>query len=137
MQPICRAPEPRSFQVSPDGEVKPFASIDATQLPGACPGGVGLTTALVALRSGWVIVGSLPTQDGTAATADSGCLLVLDSSGIARETIFGDGINGPWDMTALDRGNEVKLFVTNVLTARWQGRRSRRRGHCIATRSED
>ena len=30
-----------------------------------CPGGVGLTTALAVLKSGWVIVGSAPSTDGT------------------------------------------------------------------------
>ena len=103
-------------QVSPgDGSTKLFAQIDASTLPGACPGGVGLTTALVVLRSGWVIVGSLPTTDGTAATAAAGCLLVLDSSGKVVETFSGAPINGPWDMTALDMGTTASLFVTNVL----------------------
>ena len=83
-------------QVSPgDGSTKLFAQIDATTLPGACPGGVGLTTALVVLKSGWVIVGSLPTTDGMAATAGAGCLLVLNSSGQVVETFSGGGINGP------------------------------------------
>jgi hypothetical protein len=103
-------------QVSPgDGSTKLFAQIDASKLPGACPGGVGLTTALVVLRSGWVIVGSLPTTDGTARTAQAGCLIVLNSSGKVAETISGGDINGPWDMTALDRGTTAVLFVTNVL----------------------
>jgi len=102
-------------QVSPRGAVSTFARIDPAHLPGACPGGVGLTTALVVLRSGWVIVGSLPTADGTAATAQAGCLLVLDDHGAVRETIAGHGINGPWDMTALDHGSFAELFVTNVL----------------------
>jgi hypothetical protein len=102
-------------QITPSGTVRLFARLDAGHLPGACPGGVGLTTALVALRSGWVIVGSLPTQDGNAATAKAGCLIVLDSHGVPRETISGHGINGPWDMTARDRGDEAQLFVTNVL----------------------
>ena len=48
-------------QVSPGGTVSQFAGITDS----ACPGGVGLTTALVVLRSGWVIVGSLPTQNGS------------------------------------------------------------------------
>ena len=60
-------------EISRSGELKIFATIDAGGLPGPCPGGVGLTTALVALRSGFVIVGSLPTSDGTAATAQAGC----------------------------------------------------------------
>jgi sugar lactone lactonase YvrE len=102
-------------QVTPKGRVSTFATIDPAKLPGPCPGGVGLTTALVVLRSGWVIVGSLPTSDGTSATAKAGCLIVLDSWGKVRETLAGNGINGPWDMTADDRGGSVQLFVTNVL----------------------
>jgi len=102
-------------QITPDGVVSLFAQIDAHKLPGPCPGGVGLTTALWVLRSGWVIVGSLPTTDGTSATARAGCLLVLDSKGNVVETFFGSLINGPWDMTALDAGSSADLFVTNVL----------------------
>ena len=103
-------------QVSPgDGTAKLLAQIDANNLPGACPGGVGLTTALVVLRAGWVIVGSLPTTDGIADTIGAGCLLVLNSVGEVVETISGGDINGPWDMTALDMGTSAVLFVTNVL----------------------
>jgi len=107
-------------QISPSGAASQFAQIDPNTLPGSCPGGVGLTTALAVLRSGWVIVGSLPTTDGTSATAQAGCLLVLDSSGNVVETIYGTLINGPWDMTALDQSNgsgggKATLFVTNVL----------------------
>jgi hypothetical protein len=108
------------MQISPGGAVSQFAQIDARNLPGTCTGGVGLTTALVVLRSGWVIVGSLPTSDGTAATAQAGCLLVLDSKGSVAETIYGTLINGPWDMAVFDRstpngGGAAALFVTNVL----------------------
>jgi len=102
-------------QVSPGGNPTLFAQIDAKSLPGACPGGVGLTTALVALRSGFVVVGSLPTADGTSATAQAGCLIVLNSNGQVVSTISGNGINGPWDMTAMDMGTSAWLFVTNVL----------------------
>ena len=102
-------------EVSPSGVVTQFAQINPATLPGACPGGVGLTTALSVLSSGCVIVGSLPTADGTSATAQAGCLIVLDSNGNVRETFAGHGINGPWDMTALDAGSLAELFVTNVL----------------------
>ncbi|HXY92914.1 MAG TPA: hypothetical protein VEP49_10585 [Acidimicrobiia bacterium] len=102
-------------QVTPGGQMSPFAQIG--NLGSSCPGGVGLTTALVALRNGWVIVGSLPTQqvEGNTVISGSGCLIVLDSQGNVRETITGHGINGPWDMTALDQGGITELFVTNVL----------------------
>jgi hypothetical protein len=102
-------------QITPEGVVSLFAQIDATTLPGPCPGGVGLTTALAALRSGWVIVGSVPTTDGTSATVQAGCLLVLNSSGSVVETFYGSLINGPWDMAALDGGSSANLFVSNVL----------------------
>jgi hypothetical protein len=65
------------------------------------------------LRSGWVIVGSLPTRNGSIS--GPGCLIVLDSHGTVRETFAGHGINGPWDMAAVDYGNSAVLFVTNVL----------------------
>ncbi|MGX1547390.1 hypothetical protein [Streptomyces adustus] len=102
-------------QVSPRGRATLFARIDPAHLPGPCPGGVGLTTALSILPGGWVVVGSLPTADGTSDTAQAGCLLVLDSRGKVRETLAGGGINGPWDMTATSHGDRTDLFVTNVL----------------------
>jgi hypothetical protein len=102
-------------QISPAGVPTLFSQIAAASLPGSCPGGVGLTTALVALRSGFVIVGSLPTTDGSSATAQAGCLIILNSSGSAVATLSGNGINGPWDMTAVDMDTTAILFVTNVL----------------------
>jgi hypothetical protein len=98
-------------QVTPGGQVSLFAQINP-RLAG-CPGGVGLTTALTVLRSGWVIVGSLPTING--AVSGSGCLIVLDQWGQVRETFAGHGINGPWDLASLDLGHQAVLFVTNVL----------------------
>jgi len=109
-------------QISPTGNFSLFAQINPDNLPGPCPGGVGLTTALVVLRSGWVIVGSLPTKDGMSDTAQAGCLIVLDSNGNVVETITDPQINGPWDMNVFDRTGEkgnhdsdALLFVTNVL----------------------
>jgi hypothetical protein len=101
--------------IAPNGATRLFAQINPNSLPGPCPGGVGLTTALEVLQTGWVIVGSLPTTDGTAATAQAGCLLVLDSNGNVAETFYGNLINGPWDSTVLDKGGHASLFVTNVL----------------------
>ena len=102
-------------QVSPGGSVSTFARISAKHLPRACPGGIGLTTALSILRGGWVVVGSLPTTNGMSPTAKAGCLLVLDRWGHVRETLSGHGINGPWDMTAISNRHSAQLFVTNVL----------------------
>ena len=102
-------------QVSPEGTVTLFAQIDPANLGDRCPGGVGLTTALVVLKRGWVIVGSLPAAGGDTANASAGCLIVLNSVGQVVETFMGNGINGPWDMTALDGEDQALLFVTNVL----------------------
>jgi DNA-binding beta-propeller fold protein YncE len=100
-------------QIAPNGAFSLFAQIDAKKV--ACPGGIGLTTALVALRSGFVVVGSLPTTNGMSATAREGCLIVLNSWGNVVKTFSGHHINGPWDMTAVDDGSLAALFVTNVL----------------------
>ncbi len=97
------------------GKAHLFAQIDPAQLPGPCPGGVGLTTALAALPTGYVVVGSLPTSDGMSGTAQAGCLLVLNSAGRVIETIAGGPIDGPWDMTSVTTGPITTLFVTNVL----------------------
>ena len=99
-------------QISPSGAFSLFAQIDPDHV--FCPGGVGLTTALVALRSGFVIVGSLPT-DMNGNISGPGCLIVLNAHGHVVETITGHHLNGPWDMTAVDDGSLVTLFVTNVL----------------------
>jgi hypothetical protein len=102
-------------QMTPTGSLSLFAQINPTSLPGACPGGVGLTTALAVLPDGYVVVGSLPTSNGMAATAQAGCLIVLDKNGNVVETISGPPINGPWDMTSVNEGPDATLFVTNVL----------------------
>jgi predicted lipoprotein with Yx(FWY)xxD motif/sugar lactone lactonase YvrE len=102
-------------QVSTAGKVSLFAKIDAKSLPGSCPGGVGLTTALNVLPGGYVVVGSLPTTNGKSATAKYGCLIVLDSEGKAVETIAGKNIQGPWDSTAESVGSKTTLFVSNAL----------------------
>jgi len=103
-------------EISPGGHRTVFAHITKAKLPGPCPGGIGLTTALDILPGGWVVVGSTPSTNGMAATAKAGCLIVLDNQGRVRETISGHGINGPWDMTALSFGEGfAELFVANVL----------------------
>lgn len=80
-----------------------------------CPGGIGLTTAMTMLTSGWVIVGSLPSQDGTTATKGQGCLIVLNSEGKIVDALTSPNINGPWgNMAVIDHGTEATLFVSNT-----------------------
>ena len=92
-----------------------FAQINASNLPGPCPGGVGLTTALTVLRGGFVVVGSLPVTDQGMGVVEPGCLIVLNSYGEPVETWSGTKINGPWDLTSVQLGGVAELFVTNVL----------------------
>src|SRR5580658_8013604 len=40
--------------------------------------GLGLTTALGVLQGGFVLVGNVPTTDGTSATVQQGSLLIID-----------------------------------------------------------
>jgi hypothetical protein len=88
-----------------------FASLPQ-HLP-QCPGGVGLGTAMAVLKSGWVIVGSTPSTDGTTRTKGAGCLLVLDASGQLATAWSGPNINDPWgNMAVIDNGATATLFVS-------------------------
>ncbi len=102
-------------QISPAGKLSVFAHITAHSLPGACPGGVGLTGALGVLPRGYVVVGSLPTTNGQSATAKYGCLIVLNSAGHPVETITGPDVEGPWGMATVTKGTTTTLFVSNTL----------------------
>jgi hypothetical protein len=88
-----------------------FAKV-AQQLP-QCPGGVGLTTAMAVLKSGWVIVGSTPSTDGTTRTRGDGCLLVFNADGQLVTAWSGPKISGPWgNMAVVDGGTTATLFVS-------------------------
>jgi sugar lactone lactonase YvrE len=99
--------------VHPDGSTTVFADFSAAK--SQCPGGVGLTTAMVGLKTGWVIVGSLPSTDGTTNTAGQGCLLVISPTGTLAETLTGSYLDGPWDAAVADDGDTASLFVANTL----------------------
>jgi hypothetical protein len=78
-----------------------------------CPGGVGLSTAMTMLKSGWIIVGSTPSTDGTTKTKGDGCLLVLDPNGKLVATWAGPTINDPWgNMAVVDNGATATLFIS-------------------------
>jgi hypothetical protein len=94
------------------GAVSTFFTLPTTTPAGGV--GYGLSTALAILRRGFVIVGSVPSTDGTTATSNAGGLLVLDSMGNLLSTITDSTINGPWDMTVVDRGTTATTYVSNV-----------------------
>jgi hypothetical protein len=76
----------------------------------------GLSTALGVLRGGFVLVGNVPTTDGTAATIGKGALQILDRHGKLVQT-WTDPVllDGPWDLTLDDHGSYAHVFVSNVL----------------------
>jgi DNA-binding beta-propeller fold protein YncE len=76
----------------------------------------GLSTALGVLRGGFVIVGNVPTTDGTVATIGQGALQVIDSHGQWMQT-WSDPhfLDGPWDLALDDHGDHAHIFVSNVL----------------------
>lgn len=93
------------------GKMSVFAQLP--QHLAQCPGGIGLTTAMTMLKSGWVIVGSTPSADGTTKTKGDGCLLVLDPQGQVVSVWSGPTINGPWgNMAVVDEGERATLFVS-------------------------
>ncbi len=104
-------------EVSPGGQTKLFANVSALPAGHACPGGVGLTTALAILPGGWVVVGSLPTTAGGALPGldPAGCLIVLNDRGAVAETITNNDIVGPWDLTVKADASTAEVFVSNAL----------------------
>jgi hypothetical protein len=104
-------------EVSPGGPTRLFANVSALPAGQACPGGVGLTTALAILPGGWVVVGSLPTTAGGALPGldPAGCLIVLNDQGTVAETITNSDIVGPWDLTVKADATTAEVFVSNAL----------------------
>jgi hypothetical protein len=96
-------------RVTPGGKSTLFARTAA---------GTGLTTALGVLSNRFILVGNLPSTDGTAATATAGSILLLDRFGNTLST-FSDPtlVNGPWDLTVVNHGTKAaSIYLANVLS---------------------
>jgi DNA-binding beta-propeller fold protein YncE len=88
--------------------------------------GLGLTTALGVLKGGFVLVGNLPSTDGSGmCNAESGPnqnvgqggLLVIDKDGNLIEQLTDPSLlNGPWDLAVRDDGEHARVFVANALS---------------------
>jgi hypothetical protein len=100
-------------RVSSSGQ--PFVFFAGPPHPGGSTG-LGLSTALAILQGGFVIVGNVPSTDGTSKTVMPGSLLVINNQGHLVSTISGPLISGPWDMTVIDEGNQAIAFVSMVLS---------------------
>jgi hypothetical protein len=80
-------------------------------------GGLGLTTALGVLKKGFVLVGTLPTTDGTAATIKLGSLLILNNKGQLVATIADtQTLDSPWYLFIVDNGKKATVYVSNVVS---------------------
>ena len=78
--------------------------------------GLGLTTALGVLRRGFVLVGNLPTTDGTSNTVQQDSLLILNSAGAMVSSLSDASLlDGAWDLAIHDDGSRPQVFVSNVL----------------------
>jgi hypothetical protein len=108
------------IKLTPNGVVAP--TVPAGQAPGNAvtffagrqP---GLTLALGVLRGGFVIVGNVPTKDGTSATISDGKLQVADKNGKLVGTFTDHAFfDSPWGLTVNDQGNMAQIFVANVLS---------------------
>lgn len=100
------------IQLTPTGTLAPPGNA-ITFFTSSLP---GLSTALGVLRGGFVIVGNVPTSDGTINTIGQGALQVIDRNGKWLQTwtdpVF---LDGPWDLALDDDGPLAHIFVSNVL----------------------
>jgi hypothetical protein len=78
--------------------------------------GLGLTTALGVLTKGLVLVGNVPTKDGTSATIQTGSILVINSKGQLVTTITDPTLDSPWDLVIQEKGSKATVFVSNVIS---------------------
>jgi hypothetical protein len=81
------------------------------------PAGSGLSTGLAVLKAGFVLVGNMPTTDGTSNTVKPGSLIAINPQGQVVWTYANkQEINGPWDFTVFDQGSRATVFISNVLS---------------------
>jgi len=77
----------------------------------------GLSEALGVLRSGFVIVGNVPTTDGTFNTIGAGSIQIINRFGNVVATLSDPRLlDGPWASAVNDQGSTAQLFVSNVLS---------------------
>jgi hypothetical protein len=80
----------------------------------------GLTAAIGVLSDGVVLIGNLPTADGTPATVQPGSLTLVYNGSSFGTIGTSASVNGPWGMAVHDVGNGVtgtaKVFISNILS---------------------
>jgi uncharacterized protein (TIGR03118 family) len=94
-------------QITPNGQQSVFFQGPST--------GIGLTTALGVLKSGFVIVGNVPTDSN--GNAQNGSLMIIDRNGNLVDNLTDSALlQGPWDLAVNDDGRTAQIFVSNVLS---------------------
>jgi hypothetical protein len=87
----------------------------------------GFSTALGVLKRGFVLVGNLPSTDGSGTCTESdagveenvgqGALLVIDRHGrLVKKLRNRELLDGPWDLTVEDDFFHARVFVSNALS---------------------
>lgn len=86
----------------------------------------GFSTALGVLRKGFVIVGQVPSTNGSGTctagprgqeeNVGQGSLLVINKRGELTEVLTSAALlDGPWDLTVDDFGSTAQIFVSDAL----------------------
>ena len=65
------------------------------------------TGALAVLRSGFVLVGNVPAPDGKTVVPPGSLLVINPQGGLVTQLVSAALLDGPWDMTVIDRGQRV------------------------------
>jgi hypothetical protein len=86
----------------------------------------GLSTALGVLKAGFVIVGNVPSTNGSGVCTQvgnqeqdvgRGSLTILNRNGKVVNTLKSARLlDGPWDLALLDGGNQAAVFISDVLS---------------------
>lgn len=87
----------------------------------------GFSTALGVLSKGFVLVGQVPSTDGSGActpgprgqeeNVGQGSLLVINKRGVLAEVLTSASmLDGPWDLTVEDFGSTAVVFVADALS---------------------
>jgi hypothetical protein len=104
-------------KLTPNGTVVPSVALGSggTAVTFFTSSPTGLTTALGVLQGGFVLVGNVPTTNGTFGTISQGSLQIIDRHGklikVVNDNVF---LDSPWDLTINDNGYQAQVFVSNV-----------------------
>ena len=107
-----------------NNEIYKIVTINQQNIPNQCiiDGGLGLTMAMTYLTNGLILQCNLPIPASTAAGAidnmtamgGNGCCHIIDDKGDVLYS-FNGGVKGPWGATSYKSGDDVYVWISNVL----------------------